>query len=357
MNFLGGLLEALEDAGRNFSQRAYEVVGDEIMPLLTIMLIAYVAYYGLQLVMGTARVSVGEIVGRVVRMMIIVAFIDQWGNFQLFFYDWLNNTPEDVGRALLKASSTGITEPTDGLSMIWETANEAAAAFAEQSGYFAILPGLVGFLIMLAVGLFIAVALAILVLAKVMMWVLLGTAPIFISCLLFDSTRQYGMAWFQQVLTYAIIPLFVYVVAAFLITTMDAELQKVAAAASANEIQLDDISAFVLICAAGAFVLFNIQTLAQGITGRGNGCWADRSIGWLRDRCCTAGTSIDRDTFCSREGWRIRNGRTRQNPCRHEGKHPKRRCSRSDAKQNYQQQSAQLGNWWRELRARIHGRE
>ena len=64
MNFLGGLLEALEDAGRNFSERAYEVVGDEIMPLLTIMLIAYVAYYGLQLVMGTARVSVGEIVDR-----------------------------------------------------------------------------------------------------------------------------------------------------------------------------------------------------------------------------------------------------------------------------------------------------
>ena len=70
MNFLGGLLEALEDAGRNFSQRAYEVVGDEIMPLLTIMLIAYVAYYGLQLVMGTARVSVGEIFGRVVRMIL-----------------------------------------------------------------------------------------------------------------------------------------------------------------------------------------------------------------------------------------------------------------------------------------------
>jgi type IV secretion system protein VirB6 len=151
--------------------------------------------------------------------------------------------------------------------MIWKTANDAAAAFAEQSGYFAILPGLIGFLIMFAVGVFIAVALAILVLAKVMMWVLLGTAPIFTACLLFDSTRQYGMAWFQQVLTYALMPLFVYVVAAFLITTMDAELQKVAATASANEIQLDDISAFILICAAGAFVLFNVQTLAQGITG------------------------------------------------------------------------------------------
>lgn len=294
MNFLGGLLEALEDAGRNFSERAYQVIGDEIMPLLTVMLIAYVAYYGLQLVMGTARVSIGEIISRVVRMMMIVAFIDQWGNFQTFFYDWLNNTPEDVGRALLTASSTGITEPTDGLSMIWATANKAAAAFAEQSGYFAILPGLIGFLIMLAVGLFIAIALAILVLSKVMMWVLLGTAPIFIACLLFDSTRQYGMAWFQQVLTYALIPLFVYVVAAFLITTMDAELQKVAAAAAASEIQLDDISAFILICAAGAFVLFNIQTLAQGITGgvaTGIGTVAKKAVGAsIKSGLATAGS-------------------------------------------------------------------
>jgi type IV secretion system protein VirB6 len=267
MNFLGGLLEALTAAGQNFSQRAYTVVGNEIMPLLTIMLIAYVAYYGLQLIMGTSRVSVGEVIGRVARVLIIYAFVSQWGTFQTFFYSWLNTTPEAIGRALLTASNSGITEPTDGLSQIWKTANEAAAAFSEQSGYFAILPGLIGFLIMLAVGLFIAVALAILVLAKVMMWVLLATAPIFIACLLFNSTRQYGMAWFQQVLTYALIPMFVYVVAAFLITTMQDELQKVAAAANANEIQLDDISAFLLICAAGAFVLFNVQSLAQGITG------------------------------------------------------------------------------------------
>lgn len=267
MNFLGRLLEALTAAGQNFSQRAYTIVGNEIMPLLTIMLIAYVAYYGLQLVMGTARVSVGEIVGRVARMLIIYAFVSQWGAFQTFFYDWLNTTPEAIGRALLRASNSGITEPTDGLSEIWKTANKAATAFSEQSGYFTVLPGLIGFLIMLAVGLFIAVALAILVLAKVMMWVLLATAPIFIACLLFNSTRQYGMSWFQQVLTYALIPMFVYVVAAFLITTMQDELRKVAQAADAHDIQLSDISAFLLICAAGAFVLFNVQSLAQGITG------------------------------------------------------------------------------------------
>ncbi|QTG17494.1 conjugal transfer protein TrbL (plasmid) [Agrobacterium tumefaciens] len=212
------------------------------------------------------RMFTNEIYLTIVRSGIL-AFISQWGHFNTFFYSWLNNTPEDVGRALLTASGTGITEPTNGLSMIWATANKAADAFAKQGGYLTILPSLVGFLIMFAVGVFIAVALAILVLAKVMMWVLIATAPIFIACLLFAPTRQYGMAWFQQVLMYALMPLFVYVIAAFLITTMDEELKKVAAAATASEIRLSDISAFLLICAAGAFVLFNIQVLAQGIVG------------------------------------------------------------------------------------------
>lgn len=266
-DFLGDLLDRIEQTGANFSSRAYGIVGDEIVPLLTMMFIAYVGYYGLQLFMGTARVSVSEIIGRVARMLIILALVREWDYFNTLFYSWLNNTPEDVGRAILTATGTGITEPTNGLSMIWKTANEAASAFAEQSGYFAVLPSMIGFLIMLAVAVFIAVALAILLLAKVMMWVLIGTAPIFIGCMLFEQTRGIGVAWFQQVLMYALIPLFVYVVAAFLISAMDPELTKVTSAANQRELQLSDISAFLLLCAAGAFVLFNIQVLAQGITG------------------------------------------------------------------------------------------
>ena len=266
-DFLGELLDRIEQSGANFSEKAYGIVGGEIVPLLNVMFLAYVGYYGLQLFMGTARISVSEVIGRVVRMLLILTLISNWSYFNTLFYSWLNNTPEDVGRAILTATGTGITEPTNGLSIIWKTANEAASAFAEQSGYFSVLPSMVGFLIMLCVAVFIAVALAILLLAKVMMWVLIGTAPIFIACMLFEQTRSLGVAWFQQVLLYALIPLFVYVVAAFLIAAMDPELTKVSNAAGQRRLQLSDISAFLLLCFAGAFVLINIQVLAQGIVG------------------------------------------------------------------------------------------
>lgn len=266
-DLLGDLLLRVEETGQNFSEQAYGIVGRDVVPLMTALFIAYVGYYGLQLMMGTARVAIAEILGRLVRMLVILVLIGKWDNFDRLFYAWLSRTPEAVGRAILTASGTGITEPTNGLSAIWATANEAASAFAEQSGYFSVLPSMIGFLIMLCVAVFIAVALAILLLAKVMMWVLIGTAPIFIGCMLFPSSRPLGTAWFQQVLTYALIPLFVYVVAAFLIAAMDPELTKVTNAAGERQLQLSDVSAFLLLCCAGAFVLFNIQTLAQGVTG------------------------------------------------------------------------------------------
>lgn len=266
-DFLGDLLDRIENSGASFSEQAYTIVGDEIAPLLRLMLVAYVVWYGLQLVMGTARIGVGEIVLRIIRMVMILLLVTSWGNFNNFVYRWINDTPEDVGRAILAASGTGITEPTNGMSMIWQTANQAASAFAEQSGYFSILPSMIGVLIMIGAGVFIAVALAILILAKVMLWVLIGTAPIFIACMLFDRSRGYGIGWFNQVLTYALIPLFIYVIAAFLIAAMNPELSKIDAASGARTLTLGDIAGFLLLCVAGGFVMLYIQSIGQGIAG------------------------------------------------------------------------------------------
>jgi type IV secretion system protein VirB6 len=266
-DFLGDLLRRIEDSGSSFSEQAYTAVGAEIMPLLRVMFILYVAWYGFQLVTGTSRLSVAEIVGRIARMMIILALVNSWGNFDNLIYHWINDMPEAVGRAILAASGTGISEPTNGMSQIWRTANEAASAFAEQSGYFSILPSMIGVLIMVGAGIFIAIALAILILAKVMLWVLIGTAPIFIACMLFERTRGYGIGWFNQVLTYAIIPLFIYVIAAFLIAAMNPELTKIDTASGARTLTLADIAGFILLCAAGAFVMLYIQSIGQGIAG------------------------------------------------------------------------------------------
>lgn len=266
-DFIGELLDRIDASGQNFSQRAYEALGQDIEPLLRVLFVLAVLFYGVQLFLGTSRLSVAEVIGRLTRILVIFIIVTSWANFNSLFYEWITTVPEDAGRAILAASATGVTEPTHGLSQIWKTANVAAAAFSEQAGYLSVLPALIGLIIMVFAGLFVAVALGILVLAKVVLWVLLGTAPIFISCFFFNSTRSYAMGWLNQSLLYAIIPLFVYVIAAFLIAAMEPELTKIDQISGDRELKLSDFAAFIMLCLAGSFVLVQVQSLAQGIAG------------------------------------------------------------------------------------------
>jgi type IV secretion system protein VirB6 len=266
-DFIGELLDRVDASGQNFSQSAYEALSQDLEPLLRLLFVLAVLFYGVQLFLGTSRLSVAEIIGRLVRVFVILVLVGTWSNFNDLVYGWLTTVPEAAGRAILAASGTGVTEPTNGLSQIWKTANTAAAAFSEQAGYLSVLPALIGIVIMLFAGIFVAIALGILVLAKVILWVLLGTAPIFISCFFFDSTRNYAVGWLNQSLLYAMIPLFVYVIAAFLIAAMEPELTSIDSISGNRELKLSDFAAFIMLCIAGAFVLFQVQSLAQGIVG------------------------------------------------------------------------------------------
>lgn len=266
-DFIGDLLARIDASGQNFSQHAYEALSQDIEPLLRLLLVVAFLFYGVQLFLGTSRLSVAEVIGRLSRALIIFVIVTSWANFNALAYEWVTTVPEDAGRAILAASATGVTEPTNGLSQIWKTANVAAAAFSEQAGYLSVLPALIGMIIMVFAGLFVAIALGILVLAKVVLWVLLGTAPIFISCFFFDATRSYAMGWLNQSLLYALIPLFVYVIAAFLIAAMEPELTKIDQISGNRELKLSDFAAFIMLCLAGSFVLIQVQSLAQGIAG------------------------------------------------------------------------------------------
>jgi type IV secretion system protein VirB6 len=266
-DFIGELLQRIDASGENFSQRAFEALSNDIEPLLRLLFTLAVLFYGVQLFLGTSRISVAEIIGRIARLFVILVLVSTWANFNALFYDWLTKVPEAAGRAILAASATGVTEPTNGLSQIWKTANLAAAAFSEQAGYLSVLPALIGMIIMVFAGLFVAIALGILVLAKVVLWVLLGTAPIFVACMFFNVTRTYALGWLNQSLLYAIIPLFVYVIAAFLIAAMEPELTKIDQVSGNRELKLSDFAAFIMLCLAGSFVLIQVQSFAQGIVG------------------------------------------------------------------------------------------
>jgi type IV secretion system protein VirB6 len=229
------------------------------------MLIVYLAFYGVHLVMGTSRIGVAPMIDRALRMVFIVTLTRNWSYFNAFFYTYVNSTPKELERILLSITGVDVDNVTTGLSAVWKGANQAAGAFAQQTGFQAVLPSLVGMLIIAAALAFIAIALSILLLSKIMIWVLIGTAPIFIACMLFEQARGIAWAWLQQLLLYAMLPLFLSITCAFLITAIDPELRRVTNAATQKTLNLRDVAGFLVLCTAGALVSANMHALARGI--------------------------------------------------------------------------------------------
>jgi type IV secretion system protein VirB6 len=303
-DFLGALIGRIDASGQNFARDAFEVLSHDIQPLLNVVFVTFVVFYGAQLMTGTARIGISDIIGRIVRAFVILVLVGSWANFAVLFHDWITVVPEAAGRSILAASATGVEEPTNGLSQIWKTANVASAAFSEQAGYLSVLPALVGIIIMIFAGIFVAIALGILVLAKVALWVLLATAPIFIACAFFKATRNYAIGWLNQTLLYGLIPLFVYVISAFLIAAMEPELTKIDRMSGERELTLSDFAGFIMLCIAGSFILFQVQSLAQGIVGT-----FATALGEASRRLTGSAISFTRDAIAPPAGRRAVPGR------------------------------------------------
>ena len=100
-DFIGELLDRIDASGQNFSQSAYETLSQDLEPLLRLLFILAVLFYGVQLFLGTSRLSVAEIIGRLVRVFVILVLVSTWSNFNQLVYDWLTKVPEAAGRAAL----------------------------------------------------------------------------------------------------------------------------------------------------------------------------------------------------------------------------------------------------------------
>lgn len=264
-DFVGDILIRMDSAGKGFSDSVYMIVSGQISQLLNVMLTAYVIYYGLQLITNTNKLTLATLSVRILRMVVIVILIKNWRYFNIFIYDLLNQPPRTLGAEILDVLQSDVKDTTTGLSKIWNGANQAAGAFAEQTGFEAVLPSLVGILIMTAAMLFIGLALSMLLLSKVATWFLIGLAPIFIACMLFERSRGIGWAWFEQLLVYAMLPLFLYVVCAFLIRVIEPDLTQVIDIATARKLTLTDVAGFILLNTAGIFVIAKGFTIVQGI--------------------------------------------------------------------------------------------
>lgn len=135
-------------------------------------------------------------------------------------------------------------------------------------------------IILISSSVFLVIAAAYIILVKIFLAILAVIGPLFIACALFPMTRQFAMAWVNQVLNYSLLMLFINIAGGFFIAYVDDVLQAMGAGAGQNAV-LDGVIGVTgmvqIVLATLVFVVILLRLpdlasgLAGGITGNGYG--------------------------------------------------------------------------------------
>ena len=266
-DFIGKLLENLDAIGGNFTSNAFMAFERDIMPLINILVILYVIFYGIRLLMGATSISAAEVCIHVVKVVGVATLATNWSMFNDLIYSWIISVPDGIGQLVLNAAGGSTTKTTNGLSAIVQQATTINHAFNDAAGWTKFGPILFGIFVLAISYFLVGVALMLLMISKVALWILIGTAPIFITCYLFNVSRKLTDGWLTQVMAYSLMPIFTYGACAIIIATMRTAIKDQDYSGNALD-ELASLGAiFILVCLAGLYILFTIQTMTQGVVG------------------------------------------------------------------------------------------
>ena len=144
--------------------------------------------------------------------------------------------------------------------------NQAANHIISNAGFTNFGAYVVACMIIIVACIFLAFAVAIISLSKLAMWLLVATAPIFISLALFSYTSQFFDGWLKQTMNYALIPLFMYSLLGVILSVLQPIVDQLVGI-DLSQIDWTLVGAFMFMCLIGAFLIVQVPAITMGIAG------------------------------------------------------------------------------------------
>jgi len=237
-------------------------VSAALEPAVVTLSTVYLMVWGfLQL---TGRIE--EPVAHGLRRMIVLAVV-MGTALHLWLYNTIIVDSFYTAPAQLAAVIVGSSDPVTTIDAIWGQGGSVAGQLWEKGG---VLSGdfgyyLAGAVVWLLIGLLCVYAMFLIALSSIASAVLLAIGPLFITMLLFDSTRRYFEAWVAQLANYALISVLTVLVAALLLQIVKSYATQTAARGAA--ILTVDALDMVLVAALVFLLLRQIMPIAAGLAG------------------------------------------------------------------------------------------
>ena len=243
-----------------------------LLPVFTVGVTLYVVYWGYEMIYGRASLTAGAFVWRMLRIWLIYLIAFSWSPFSILVVNVFTSTADGVATAVCTGvGGTGCSSPESAvgsqLSMVFSNGLTAAKTISASGGWGAAFSlGLLAIIDIVAVVIFVAVAITLVMIGKVALFVLLGLAPLFIAMALFDFSSTLFTGWLRTCVQYAIVPVIVYGILSFLLTIMNAAIANVAGITDMSS-GLTLLGPFLILCVVGVVILLQALPIAASIAG------------------------------------------------------------------------------------------
>lgn len=272
-SIISDIFAKLDAIGETFIANAYSGLALQVSVLFGSMLTLYVIWWGYMILAGREGFSVPEAAFRLGRAFFIYYMATNWSAFSATLYRLVQSVPNAISDTIVEsiAGSGGVldggTGDTSGVVKILDAVFETATKVYEQiaTGTFEFVGALIGAVVFVVAMIFIAVAAAAILAAKLMLFITLALAPIFIILALYRWTFRFTDGWLLLMVNLMVTQTLMMAFLAFLYQLI--ELAISTATNEDTESKLAYVAPFVIVCLLGIVVFRFIPAFASAIVG------------------------------------------------------------------------------------------
>jgi type IV secretion system protein VirB6 len=179
-----------------------------LMPVLTILLTLYIAFFAISLLTGRSRIGISALTPRMMTLGLVLTFATSWVAYQGVVWNLAIGGPDQIAGVLMGTQGSATQLFADRIDIVFNAIAETASAASggqPPQGSTSFTPTN---LMWLAAMMLLLGTVGVLVTARIALAVLLALGPIFVVLAIFPGTRGLFAGWLRGVVLTAVTPLF-----------------------------------------------------------------------------------------------------------------------------------------------------
>lgn len=258
-------------------------------------LVLYIALMGVLFLRGASQEPFGEVMGRVLRLCIIVWLCTNAAVYNQWVRDFFITTLPTEINGVAAGAVGGSPMTAAAFDSLWQRSIGVGMSVWSTLGWSDIGPSLAVLFMWVCAGLAVAFSYLVWLLARVGLGLVVAVGPIFIALGLFPATRALMERWVGQLINFVVLQVLVVVLLRLLIDSQEALITQIAStsasASGAQRLQmLLAVSVLFIVCATMAMQLPSLASALAGGVSFHTGTLARATFG----NAMQAGARLDR---------------------------------------------------------------